>query len=158
MAERGFSLLELVTTIAIIAILAGIVTPLVGNMIEEARVNRATSEVKVLAEAIVNLYKDTAQWPLDTLINTTTGTTNSWNSDRNRLLSRGTIAAKIWKGPYVSKQIGLDPWNTSYIYRTNNVTYVKGVLSCGPNKTENGSLLVSNNRAVQQDDIVYYIQ
>lgn len=149
--ETGFTLIELIIAISIIVILTGVVTPLVGTLIEEARVSRATSEVKVLAEAIVNLYKDTAIWPRDTTINTVT----LWNDGNNGLLSRNTTRfsnAKAWRGPYVPKQIGTDPWNTPYHYNRGTIS---GVMSYGPNKTNNNSF---NQRQAQQDDIVYYIQ
>jgi len=149
--EKGFSLIELIVTISIIVILAGIVTPIVGNMIDEARVSRATSEVKVLAEAIMNLYKDTAIWPQDTSITTTA----AWNNGRNGLAARTAArfpSTRTWKGPYVQKQIAEDPWRTPYIYNRGTIS---GVMSSGPNKTNNGSF---SQRQAQGDDIVYYIQ
>lgn len=148
---RGFSLIELVVTISIIVILTGIITPLVGNMMEEARVSRATSEVKVLAEAIINLYKDTAIWPQDASITTVA----LWNDARNGLLARNATrfpSARTWKGPYVQKQIQADPWGTPYIY---NRGAISGVMSAGPTKTNNGSFA---QRQAQVDDIVFYIQ
>jgi general secretion pathway protein G len=153
--ETGFSIIELVVVIGIIAILAGIVTPMVSNLLDDARLSKATSEVKVLAEAITNLYKDTTVWPQQLPINTLA----LWDDARNGLLSRGTaFPQRLWRGPYVSKRADYDPWGTPYIYRRALVggVMVNGVMSCGPNKADNASLTTTPEQS-RGDDIAYFI-
>jgi len=62
-SNKGFTLLEVAVVLAVIAILAAILTPIVTSYIDQARVTRAQADVKKIAEA-VNLYKrDTGVYP-----------------------------------------------------------------------------------------------
>lgn len=62
-ANKGFTLLEVAVVLAVIAILAAILTPIVTSYIDQARVTRAQNDVKKIAEA-VNLFKrDTGTYP-----------------------------------------------------------------------------------------------
>jgi type II secretory pathway pseudopilin PulG len=49
---------------SIIAVLAGLLTPLVSNIIDNARVTRAASEAQSIALAIQNFSKNTGKWPI----------------------------------------------------------------------------------------------
>ena len=71
--RQGFSLIELLVVISILAILALIAIPSSVYFIRKARIGTASQEVKVLAEAIGNFYKDTGQWPA---MNGSTGVNN----------------------------------------------------------------------------------
>jgi prepilin-type N-terminal cleavage/methylation domain-containing protein len=62
--SRGFTLIEMVVVLAVIAILAAILTPIVTSYVERARVDRATSDVKKIAAAIVQFNTDTKVWPI----------------------------------------------------------------------------------------------
>lgn len=56
----------MVVTLAIIGILAAILTPIVGNYINEARVTRASQDAQTIADAILNFNKNTGKWPIFT--------------------------------------------------------------------------------------------
>lgn len=64
--QHGFTLIEIVVTLAIIGVLAAILTPVVANYIDEARVTRANDEAQTIAKAILNFNKDTGKWPIFT--------------------------------------------------------------------------------------------
>jgi len=63
MKKRGFTLIEMVVVLAVVAILAAILTPTVARNIKASKVTRTTNEVQVIAAAIASLYKDTGYWP-----------------------------------------------------------------------------------------------
>ncbi|MFQ5698752.1 MAG: prepilin-type N-terminal cleavage/methylation domain-containing protein [Myxococcota bacterium] len=63
-ARAGFTLVEIIIAVAILAILAGMLTPLVASYIDSARVSRARSETQMLASSINRLYSDTGFWPI----------------------------------------------------------------------------------------------
>lgn len=64
LGSKGFTLLEIIIAVAIVAIMAvAIAPPLIKNM-NEGKVARAQSDAKVIANAILNFHKDTGTWPL----------------------------------------------------------------------------------------------
>lgn len=60
---NGFTLVELLTVIAIIAILGLILLPVLGSVRERAKVTTATSDVKQIANAWRIYYVDRRSWP-----------------------------------------------------------------------------------------------
>lgn len=50
--------------LTIIAILAAVLTPVVGKYVDEARLTRAAREAQTIAEAMVNFNKNTGKWPI----------------------------------------------------------------------------------------------
>jgi prepilin-type N-terminal cleavage/methylation domain-containing protein len=61
--RHGFSLIELLTVIAVIGILAAILVPVIGGIRERARVTAATSDAKQIANAWRLYYNDRGEWP-----------------------------------------------------------------------------------------------
>ena len=61
--KKGFTLIEVIVVIAVVAILAAILTPTISRNIEDSKISRTKNEVQVLAAAIASLYKDVGSWP-----------------------------------------------------------------------------------------------
>ncbi len=61
--EQGFTLIEAAVAIAVVAILSGIVVPLVVKNLNDSRVARAKNDIQVIAAAIASQLKDTARRP-----------------------------------------------------------------------------------------------
>jgi general secretion pathway protein G len=99
--RQGFTLIELVLVVAIIAILAGAMVPVIQASRTEAREAKALAEVDAMKSA-GTLYR---------------ADTGNWCTDLNRLVSDGTPAIPGWQGPYID-QIGTDPWNQAYALKT----------------------------------------
>jgi len=57
-------MIEVVITIAVIAILAAVLVPLISQNIQSARMSRAASEVSAIGKAIVQFRQDTDKWPI----------------------------------------------------------------------------------------------
>ena len=62
--KDGFTLMEVVITLSIIAILAAVMVPIISNNIQSARYSRASSDVATIGKAMVQFRKDTARWPV----------------------------------------------------------------------------------------------
>ena len=103
-SNQGFTLLEIIVVVAIIAILAAYIAPKVAGRVDDARVSKAKSDIRVL-ESSLELYKlDNFVYPaseqgLDALVNRPSG--------------EGT---KNWReGGYI-KKLNKDPWGNQYQY------------------------------------------
>lgn len=101
--QSGFTLLELLVVLGIIAMLAGVVGPQVMKHLAEAKIKTAKVQLEDLA-ATLDMYKlDLGVYP---------------NSNEGlSALIEAPANAKRWNGPYLRKQkIPLDPWMQEYHY------------------------------------------
>src|SRR5256884_9136502 len=64
MKSKGFTLIELAVVLAIIAVLAAILTPMVTNYLDQSRLARAQADARTIADAIKLYQRDTGQWPV----------------------------------------------------------------------------------------------
>jgi prepilin-type N-terminal cleavage/methylation domain-containing protein len=62
--SRGFTMIEMVVVLAVIAILAAILTPIVTSYVERARMDAAQKDIKNIAAAFVQFNTDTKLWPI----------------------------------------------------------------------------------------------
>lgn len=97
--KKGFTLIELMVVIAIIAVLAAVVAPQVFKQVAKGR--RASAEafynsVKTAASAY---FSDTAQWPANGAAGIAAFSTNP-----------GGAVAATWDGPYVENWPTATPW------------------------------------------------
>ncbi len=64
MMKRGFTLIEIVIVLAVIAVLAAFLIPTMWGHSEKSKALRAMNDCKTMAEAIMNFYQDTRAWPV----------------------------------------------------------------------------------------------
>ena len=158
----GFTLIELVVTIAILTLLAGVLVPAVGNYMEKGKNGKATADMREIANAITNYQIDTGSWPAAT--NLVTLTTTNFALTDIPCFYTNTHTKTGWNGPYLNKGAMvsgamtvsvpaasgvpgtglLDPWgNPYYVYTfANNYSGTAGgvvLLSRGPNGAANTS-------------------
>ena len=62
-SRKGFTLIEVIVVIAVVAILAAILTPIIAKNIDDAKNGRTLNECQVMASGITSFYKDTGRWP-----------------------------------------------------------------------------------------------
>ena len=102
--NQGFTLLEIIVVVAIIAILAAYIAPKVAGRVDDARISKAKSDIRVL-ESSLELYKlDNFVYPssaqgLDALVNKPSGE-----------------ATKNWRDGGYIKKLNKDPWGNQYQY------------------------------------------
>ena len=96
---RGFTLVELLLVLVILALIGGLVLPNIIGKAEGAKVKAAGSQISRLAMSVESFYLDTGTTPdnLDELVN------ESGNVDG-------------WNGPYVKPSSLKDPWGREYVY------------------------------------------
>ena len=98
-AQSGFTLVELLLVLVILALIGGLVLPGIIGKAESAKAKAAASQVSRLSMAVENYYLDTGNTPdnLEDLVNEP-GDANGWN------------------GPYVKPSSLKDPWGREYEY------------------------------------------
>lgn len=173
--HSGFTLIEVIVVAGIIAILAGILVPIIFKEIDESRITRATADVRSIFNAIVIFKKDTAQWPAlsddcTTTITLLEGDGNPPDNDIGMLLYDSSISKSFndylqsnngcyanWKGPYMAN-VTADPWGRKYYINAKNFSFTTEpvwIISAGPN-----SILETpaSSQALAGDDIGLLIQ
>jgi len=173
--EKGFTLIEVIVVAGIIAILAGILVPMIFKEIDEARITRANADMKSIQTAIMIFRKDTGKWPTlsddcTTPITLLAGKGNPPSNDINSL-GYDTSASKSfndylqtnngcyqnWKGPYMA-DVTADPWGGTYYINAKQFSFPTEsvwIISAGPNgilETPAGNLTVAG------DDIGLLVQ
>src|SRR3989338_183608 len=93
----GFSLIELLIVISIIAILVGFATVRYNTSIENTRVVSTVAEVKVVKDAISTYIATTGVFPTNCRLTCTSATDPFINS----------LGVKGWAGPYLPTNKGM---------------------------------------------------
>jgi len=61
--ERGFTLIEIIVVLAMVAVLAAVTAPAIIKHIDDSKEQRAKKDVEAIATAITSFYTDTGLWP-----------------------------------------------------------------------------------------------
>lgn len=105
-ARRGFTLIELVVVITVLAILAGLVSPMVVRHVSDAKVAAARAQLEILGTALDAYRLDNDSYP-----STAQGLLALWTAPTTEPLPPN------WRGPYLRKAPPPDPWRRAYQYQ-----------------------------------------
>ena len=99
--QSGFTLVELLLVLVILALIAGLVLPGIIGKAEGAKVRAASSQISRIAMSVETFYLDTGSTPesLEDLVNEPND-------------------ARGWNGPYIKNSLLKDPWGREYQYRS----------------------------------------
>jgi general secretion pathway protein G len=102
-SDDGFTLLELLVVLGIIALLAALVAPAVVRYLGAARGDAASAQLKNIESAVELYYLDVGTYPP--------------NDVGIAALVEAPANVKNWRGPYLKKKEGLvDPWGKTFQY------------------------------------------
>lgn len=104
--RRGFTLLELVIVIAIIAVLASVVAPNLVRHAGDAKVQAARSQIEMLGLALEAYHLDLDDYPR-----------SADGLEALRVRPAEVSDTEIWRGPYIKRDVPTDPWGRPYVYR-----------------------------------------
>ena len=101
-SSDGFTLLELLVVMVIIGLLAGFVAPRYFAQVGKSQVKAARAQIDALDKALDQYRIDVGHLP----------TTEQGLA----ALNTAPQGEQNWAGPYLKKDVPLDPWGNPYVY------------------------------------------
>lgn len=100
---KGFTLLELLVVMVIIGLLAGYVAPKYFSQVGKSEIKVARAQIGAFEKALDQYRLDTGRYP-------------TTEQGLAALVQRPASESK-WSGPYLRKEVPLDPWGKPYQYK-----------------------------------------
>jgi general secretion pathway protein G len=124
--ESGFTLIEILVVITIIALIMSLVGPRVLNYLGESKVKAAKIQIQSLGSALDLFNLDTGRYP------------NTAEGLAALVQNPGSIPA--WNGPYLKGGVvPNDPWGKEYVYRSPGEHGPYDIMSYGSDGQEGGT-------------------
>lgn len=105
LCRSGFTLIEVLVVIAVIAMLAALVAPNVFQHVGTAKDATARSQIELLGAALDSYRLDNGRYP----------TTEQGLEALQEAPSIQPLPSN-WRGPYLRRAVPVDPWDMPYIY------------------------------------------
>jgi general secretion pathway protein G len=100
----GFTLVELLVVMIIIGLLAALVGPRFIRQEEKAKIKATQAQIELLGTALDTFRLDVGRYP---------------TSDEGlQALRQRPGVLERWDGPYLKKEVPLDPWGKAYVYKS----------------------------------------
>ena len=115
----GFTLIEILVVMAIIGMLAVMVAPNIFNQQAGAQRDAALSQISALEAALDTYRLDVGQYP-----------------DSLEGLVENDSGRAAWNGPYLRREVPLDPWGNEYVYDSDVSGFT--LVSYGPDGERGG--------------------
>ena len=115
----GFTLIEILVVMAIIGMLAVMVAPNIFNQQAGAQRDAALSQISALEAALDTYRLDVGQYP-----------------DSLEGLVENDSGRAAWNGPYLRREVPLDPWGNEYVYDSDGRGFT--LVSYGPDGERGG--------------------
>ncbi len=117
--EAGFTLVEMLVVITIIAMIMALVAPRVLNYLGESKIKAAKIQIESIGSALDLFYLDEGHYPT--------------TSEGLGALVQRPENSPTWNGPYLKGAfVPKDPWGRPYVYRSPGEHGPYDIVSYGP--------------------------
>lgn len=103
--DRGFTLIELMVVMMLLAILAAAIVPNVVGKSDKAKHTKAKTDIAMIESLLDQYYLDMGRYP-------------TVDEGLRALYFKPEDDDGSWKGPYPKKPIPDDPWGNPYMYES----------------------------------------
>ncbi len=133
----GFTLVEMLLVLVILATLAAIVVPKFAGRSEQARITAAQTQISNLEIVLDSFEVDNGTYP-------------KGNNGLQDLVEQPSYA-RNWRGPYI-EEIPLDPWGNAYSYEYPGKRNSQGfdLVSMGPDGRSGGDDDITNYKQTEK--------
>ncbi len=102
-SSKGFTLIELLVVMVIIGLLGALVAPRLFKNVAKSKITATKAQIANFQTALGAYKLDTGTFP---------------NTDEGlEALRVHPTSTKNWEGPYLPREIPMDPWGTPYAYK-----------------------------------------
>ena len=122
--QRGFTLFEILVVITILGLLAALVGPRLFGKVSGAKQKATKAQIELFGTALDTFRLDVGRYPTV--------------EEGLKVLREKPSGVEGWQGPYLPKEIPVDPWNKPYVYKCPGEHGDYDLLSYGLDGTEGG--------------------
>jgi general secretion pathway protein G len=122
--EKGFTLIEILVVVIIIGMLAALVGPKLFGKVGTAKLSAAKAQIELFGTALDTFRLDVGRYPTA--------------EEGLKALREKPSGVEGWQGPYLPKEIPIDPWGTPYVYKSPGEHGDYDLISYGLDKVEGG--------------------
>lgn len=132
--ERGYSLLEVLIVLTIIALIAALVGPRLMAQLDRSKVSAARVQIRTLSSTLETMRIDLGRYPN--------------NQEGLALLIQPPANERdraAWQGPYLDAAVPADPWGGAYVYAAPQDEFARpAIKSLGSDGAEGGAGLAAD--------------
>jgi len=134
-SQSGFTLIEIMIVVIILAILAAAVIPRLTGRTQQAKESRAMADIETLSLALDLYAIDNGFFP-----------TSAQGLDALRSKPTSAPTPTSWRGPYVKRASPKDPWGNPYKYNSPGMhnTQDYDIYTFGPDGVQGGGDDIAN--------------
>src|SRR5512136_469102 len=115
--QQGFTLIEILVVVIILGLLVALVGPRLWGRVSGAKQKAAKAQIELFGTALDAFRLDTGRYPT--------------TEEGLKALREKPSGVDNWQGPYLPKEIPVDPWKKPYVYKSPGDHYDYDIISYG---------------------------